>query len=99
VAQNFSPGDPAHLRALFEGVGFREVETAIEARRYAFPSFDAYFEHFDHGSGAIGAEYAALPEEVRRAVRDDVRRRLEGDAEAGGPIEVPVEFLFGSGCR
>ena len=99
AAQNFSLGDPARLRALFEGAGFREIETAVEEQRYAFPSFDTYFEHFDNGSGALGAEYAALPEKVRRTVREEVRRGLEGDAETGGPIEVPVAILFGSGCR
>jgi ubiquinone/menaquinone biosynthesis C-methylase UbiE len=99
AALNFSLGDPARLRALFEAAGFAEVETTVESRRYGFPSFDAYFEHFDRGSGAIAAEYVALPDEARRAVREEVRRGLEGDAAAGGPIEVPVEFLFASGRR
>jgi ubiquinone/menaquinone biosynthesis C-methylase UbiE len=99
VALNFSLGDAARLRTMFEAAGFSDVEAATEARRYAFASFDGYFEHFDRGSGAIAAEYIALPEEVRRAVRDDVRRGLEGDATTGGPIEVPVEFLFGSGRK
>ena len=99
MARNLSLGDPARLRSLFEGAGFQEVETIIEARRYAFPSFDTYFEHFDRGAGAIGAEYAGLPEEVRQAVREEVRRGLEGDVAPGGLIEVPVAILFGSGCR
>jgi ubiquinone/menaquinone biosynthesis C-methylase UbiE len=98
AVQNFSLGDPARLRFLFEVTGFRQVETAVEARRYAFPSFDAYFEPFDRGAGKTGAEYAALPEEVRRAVREDVRRELQGDGETGGSIELTVEFTFGSGC-
>ncbi len=99
AARYFSLGDPARLRGLFEAAGFREVETAIEERRYAFLSFDAYFGPLERGGGATGAEYAALPEEVRRAVREEVRRGLEGDAETGGPIEVPVAILFGSGRR
>jgi hypothetical protein len=36
---------------------------------------------------------------VRRAVREDVRRGLEGDVQTGGPIEVPVEILFGGGRK
>jgi hypothetical protein len=32
-------------------------------------------------------------------VREEVRRGLEGDAETGGPVEVEVELLFGSGRR
>jgi ubiquinone/menaquinone biosynthesis C-methylase UbiE len=99
AALNFSLGDPARLRVLFEAAGFAEVETAVEARCYRFPSFDDYFGHFDRGAGAIAAEYVALPDEARRAVREEVRHGLEGDAAAGGPIEVPVEFLFASGRR
>ena len=99
AARNFVLGDPPRLRAMLEAAGFSDVDTATEARRYAFASFDAYFEHFERGSGAIAAEYVALPAEARRAVREDVRRGLEGDAATGGPIEVPVEFLFGSGRR
>ena len=99
AVQNFSLGDSTRLRSLFEGAGFREVETTIEARCYSFPSFDAYFAPFDRGAVRAGAEYAALPKEVRRAVREDVRRELERGGERAGPIEVPVEFMFGSGCR
>jgi hypothetical protein len=53
----------------------------------------------ERGGAPTGLEYAALPEDVRRAVREDVRRGLEGDAETGRPIEVPVEILFGGGRR
>ena len=71
------------------------------ARRAFLPVLwrDPYFEPIERGWGQAGQEYLALPAELRRAVREDVRRGLEGDAETGGPIEVPVEFLFGSGCR
>jgi hypothetical protein len=99
AARYFSLGGPACLRDLFEAAGFREVETIIEERRYAFPSFDIYFGPLERGEGSTGAEYAALPEELRRTVREEVRRGLEGDTETGGPIEVPVAILFGSGCR
>jgi ubiquinone/menaquinone biosynthesis C-methylase UbiE len=98
AARYFSLGEPDHLRALFEAAGFREVETAKETRRYAFPCFDAYFEPFEHGRGASGAEYAALPTELRRTVREEVRRDLEG-GNPGGPVTVEVEILFGSGRK
>jgi ubiquinone/menaquinone biosynthesis C-methylase UbiE len=99
AARNFSLGDPARLHSLLVEAGFREVETATETRRYAFPSFEAFFEHFGRGAGSIAAEYMALPVELRRAVREDVRRGLEGDRETGRPVEVPVEYMFGSGRR
>ena len=91
--------DARLLRFLFEAAGFREVEVATEARRYPSRSFNAYFEPIEQGWGQAGQEYLALPADLRRAVREDVRRGLEGDAETGGPVEVEVELLFGSGRR
>src|SRR3712207_4681751 len=99
AARYHALGEPLRLRALFEAAGFAEVETATETRRYPFPSFDAYFDLMERGGAPTGLEYAALPEEVRRAVREDVWRGLEGDAQTGGPIEVPVEILFGCGRK
>jgi ubiquinone/menaquinone biosynthesis C-methylase UbiE len=99
AARYHSLGEASRLRALFEAAGFEDVETATEARSYPFASFDAYFELMERGGAPTGLEYAALPEDVRRAVREDVRRGLEGDAETGRPVEVPVEILFGGGRR
>jgi ubiquinone/menaquinone biosynthesis C-methylase UbiE len=93
----FSLGDARLLRSLFEVAGFRHVEVAMEARRYPFPSFGAYFEPIEQGWGQAGQEYLALPADLRRAVREEVRRGLEGDTGTGGPVEVEVELLFGSG--
>jgi len=92
----FSPGDERRLRAHFEVAGFGEVEIATEALRFAFPSFDAYFGGVERGEGDMGQEYTALPEEMRRAVREEVRREVGG---AGGPIEVEVEVRIASGRR
>jgi hypothetical protein len=39
---------------------------------------------------------AALPDEIRRAVRDEVRRDL---GDTGGPIEVEAEYRIASGRR
>lgn len=98
AARMLSFADPARLRSLFEGAGFRDVETAAEAQRIALPSFGAYFEPYERGGGSLGQAYAALPEAVRRTVREEVRRGL-GDTGAGGPVEVDVEILCGSGRR
>jgi hypothetical protein len=54
---------------------------------FAFPSFDACF---------VGQEYVALPENIRRAVREEVRREV---GDTGGPIEVEVEVRIASGRR
>ena len=96
AARLFSLGDEAHLRALFEAAGFEDVETATETLRIEFPSFDAYFGGVEQGAGNVGQEYVALPEEVRRVVREEARRDV---GDAGGPIEVEVEVRIASGRR
>jgi SAM-dependent methyltransferase len=88
--------DAGRLSALFAAAGFREVEVATEVRRIAHPSFDAYFEPFERGGASSGQAYVALPEETRRAVREEVRRAL---GDTGGPVEVEVEVRIASGRR
>jgi ubiquinone/menaquinone biosynthesis C-methylase UbiE len=99
AAQFFSLGDASHLRDLLETAGFQRVETTTETRRFPFPSFDAYFQPIDEGAGNVALEYASLSQDVRHAVREDVRRELEGTGCAGGPIEVEVEILFAHGNK
>jgi ubiquinone/menaquinone biosynthesis C-methylase UbiE len=96
AARLFSLGDEARLRAHFEVAGFEEVEIATETLAFAFPSFDAYFGGIEQGAGNVGQEYVALPENIRRAVREEVRREV---GDTGGPIEVEVEVRIASGRR
>jgi ubiquinone/menaquinone biosynthesis C-methylase UbiE len=98
-AQYFSLGSEDRLRALFGAAGFQNVEVTTETRRYGFSSFGAYFAPIEQARGPTGQEYVALPDEVRRAVREDLRRSLEGDGERGGPIEIEMEIMFASGIR
>ena len=60
-----------------------------EARKFTLPSFDEYFAPYEHGAGGIGQNYVALPAEIRRDVREDVRRHV---GDAGGPIEIEQEI-------
>jgi ubiquinone/menaquinone biosynthesis C-methylase UbiE len=96
AARLFSLGEEARLRALFEAAGFGAVECATETLHIGFPSFDAYFGGVEQGAGNVGQEYMALPEEVRRAVREEARRDV---GDTGGPVEVVVEVKIGSGVR
>jgi ubiquinone/menaquinone biosynthesis C-methylase UbiE len=96
TARTFSLGDEARLRSLFEGAGFRDVETTTEAHRFVLPSFEAYFAPFERGGASSGQAYVALPEAQRRAVREEVRRNLR---DKGGSIEIEVEERFASGRR
>jgi hypothetical protein len=43
-----------------------------------------------------GQALAALPNEIRRAVREEVRRDL---ADTGGPIKAEAEYRIASGRR
>jgi len=95
AARYFSLGDAQRLRSMFVAAGFCEVETFTEARRLPFASFDAYFAPIEEGQGPTGQAFVALPTEVRRVVREEVRDQLESGA--GGTIEVEVELLFGCG--
>jgi hypothetical protein len=76
--------------------GFGEVETATETLRVEFPSFDAYFCGIEQGAGNVGQEYVALPEDIRRAVREEVRREV---GDSGGPVELAMEVRIASGRR
>ena len=40
--------------------------------------------------------FVSLPPDTQRAVRQDVRRDV---GDTGGPIEIEVEFMFGSGQK
>lgn len=95
-ARVFSLGGEAKLKSLFEAADFRDVEITTERHRFVLPSFDAYFEPFEQGAGSPGQAYVSLAEETRRVVREEVRRDL---GDTGGPIEIEVEYRFGSGRR
>ena len=96
AARVFSLGDEARLRSLFEEAGFGDIEVATEVHRFRVPSFDAYFGPIEQGASSAGQAYVALPEEVRGAVREEVRRDLR---DIGGPIDIEVEIKFASGRR
>ncbi|MGG5819651.1 class I SAM-dependent methyltransferase [Falsiroseomonas sp. HW251] len=99
-ARYFSLGDAERLRSLFEAARFRGVETFTEARRFPFPSFDAYFAPIEEGQGPTGQAFASLPAELRRVVREEVRNQLSGNVEGStGPVDVEVELLFVCGRR
>ena len=96
AARVFSLGNEEKLRSLFEAANFRDVEITTECHRFVLPSFDFYFEPFEQGGGSPGQAFITLSADARRAVREEVRLDL-GDTD--GPIEVEVEYRFGSGRR
>ena len=53
-----------------------DIETHTVRHTFVLPSFDAYYGPFERGGASTGQALAALPEEKRRAVREEVRRNL-----------------------
>lgn len=96
VTRTFALGDASRLRSLFIEAGFEDIETDTVKHTFVLPSFDAYYEPFERGGASTGQALTALPEEIRRAVREEVRRDL---ADTGGPIEAEAEYRIASGRR
>jgi hypothetical protein len=81
---------------LFNEAGFTDFETDTVSHTFVLPSFDAYYGPFERGGASTGQALTALPNELRRAVREEVRRGL---ADTGGPVEVEAEYRIASGRR
>jgi ubiquinone/menaquinone biosynthesis C-methylase UbiE len=73
-----------------------DFETGTVRHTFVLPSFDAYYGPFERGGGSTGQALAALPEEIRRAVREEARRDL---VDSGGPVRVEAEYRIASGRR
>ena len=94
----FEISNPGRLGALIADAGFHEVRVEGESREFRFACFDDYFSSIENGATLSGQEYVRLPANVRRNVREDVRRGLLG-AGSDGPLTVNMEVLVGSGRR
>jgi ubiquinone/menaquinone biosynthesis C-methylase UbiE len=70
VTRTFSLGEASRLEELFREGGFSQIETRTVKHTFVLPSFDAYYGPFERGGASTGQALAALPDEIRRAVRD-----------------------------
>jgi len=86
------------LGGLLRGAGFAAVEVHGESRSFTFASFDDYFSGIEAGAGLAGQEYVKLPEDIRRDVRQDVRRSFPGGAQ-DTPFTIEMEVLVGAGRK
>jgi ubiquinone/menaquinone biosynthesis C-methylase UbiE len=96
VTRTFGLGEASQLRLLFNEAGFVDFETDTVRHTFVLPSFGAYYGPFERGGASTGQALAALPEEIRRAIREEVRRDL---ADSGGPIKAEAEYRIASGRR
>src|SRR5246127_4412106 len=74
VARTFSLADASRLEELFLEWGFSQIETCIVKHTFVLPSFDAYYGPFERGGASTGQALAALPDDIRTAVREEARR-------------------------
>src|SRR5262249_19052965 len=96
VTRTFSLGEASRLEELFREGGFSQIETGTVKHTFVLPSFDEYYGPFERGGASTGQALAALPDEIRRAVRDEVRRDF---GDTSGPIEDEAEYQIASGRR
>jgi ubiquinone/menaquinone biosynthesis C-methylase UbiE len=96
VTRTFSLGEASRLQSLLTEAGFIDVEAHTEKHTFVLPSFDAYYGPFERGGASTGQALAMLPDETRRAVREEVRRYF---GDKGGPIESETEYRIASGRR
>jgi len=96
VTRTFALGEASRLQSLFTDAGFVDIETHTEKHTFVLPSFDAYYGPFERGGASTGQALAVLPDEIRQAVREEVRRYF---GDRGGPIESETEYRFASGRR
>jgi ubiquinone/menaquinone biosynthesis C-methylase UbiE len=96
VTRTFALGEASRLQSLFAEAGFEDVETHTERHTFVLPSFDAYYGPFERGGASTGQALAALPNEIRKAVREEAQRYF---GDRGGPIESETEYRIASGRR
>jgi hypothetical protein len=84
VTRTFSLGEASRLEELFREGGFSQIETHIVRHTFVLPSFDVYYGPFERGGASTGQALAALPDELRREVRDEVRRDF---GDTSGPMD------------
>jgi ubiquinone/menaquinone biosynthesis C-methylase UbiE len=96
VTRTFALREAAKLRLLFNEAAFADFETDTVRHTFVLPSFDAYYGPFEHGGASTGQALAALRDEIRGAIREEVRHDL---ADTGGPVEAEAEYRIASGRR
>jgi ubiquinone/menaquinone biosynthesis C-methylase UbiE len=96
VTRTFALGEASRLTSLFNEAGLVDIETHTVRHTFVLPSFDAYYGPFERGGASTGQALAVLPEEIRRAVREEARRDL---ADRGGPVEAEAEYRIASARR
>jgi ubiquinone/menaquinone biosynthesis C-methylase UbiE len=94
----FDIPDAGRLGALLAEAGFRDIQIESECSELQFASFEEYFNDIENGATLSGQEYVRLPVNVRRRVREEIRRDLLVE-ESNAPLTINMQVLVGSGRR
>jgi ubiquinone/menaquinone biosynthesis C-methylase UbiE len=89
--------DPDRLERLL-AAGFRNVSVVAETREVAFESFEEYWSGIEAGGGRLGQFYLDLGDRERRAVRDEVSRRM-AQFQSDGRLILRAEALIAVGIN
>lgn len=93
---SFALADAERLNRMLGKAGFRDVRVQREIHRGIIESFEDYWAPIEAGTGQLPQAYLALPESIRRAVREKAQARL-AEFESGGRLVMSVEMLIGAG--
>jgi SAM-dependent methyltransferase len=80
----FSLGDPARLRELFAGAGFREIAVEPIAVEWRHPDFETYWRTQSSLNGSLSQLLPTLAPEERDRLADAVRAAMERFREGNG---------------
>lgn len=79
----FQGGSRDSLVAVLEGAGLRDIESVELAVTVTHPSFEEWWEPYQHGVGPAGEAIAALDPEIRGRLEQALRRNL-----GAGPFDL-----------
>ncbi len=96
VARTFALAEASKLGSLFGEAGFADFVAYTVRHAFVLPSFDAYYGPFERGGGSTGQALLGLPQDLRRAIRDEARRDL---GDTGGTVKPEAEYRIASGRR
>lgn len=89
---------PGVLEQALEGAGLKQVAASRRAGVFPFASAEAYWAALTEGGGRSGAMLRSLPEETRRAVKDETLSLAAAHRVDGG-LAIPYEVVMAKGVR
>jgi SAM-dependent methyltransferase len=87
---------PGELRALLSGAGLADVKVGEAVVDADYDDFEDLWQPLELGVGPAGAHAAGLPAERRKALKEELRRRLSVTSD---PFRLSARAWIGTGRR